>query len=194
MSSRAEDVTRLLNAWSHGDRDCAEQLVPLIYDELRDLAARYLAGERPEHTFQPTALVHEAYLRLVKVRQIQWQNRAHFFAIAAKAMRRLLVDHARRHRTAKRGGADRGVPLDHAGELAAAGRDPDLIALDEALKRLADFDPLKASIIELRYFGGLSNQETAQLLDRSKSTVIRHWRMAKAWLHSELSGHADDDA
>ncbi len=191
MSSRTEDVTRLLNAWSDGDRDCAEQLVPLIYDELRRLAAHYLAGERPEHTFQPTALVHEAYMRLVNLRDVRWQDRSHFFAMAARAMRRLLVDHARQNRTAKRGGADRGVPLDQAGELASPGRDPDLIALDEALTDLAAFDPLKASIVELRYFGGLSTEETAKFLNRSKSTVVRHWLMAKAWLHNELSNTDD---
>ncbi len=193
MSSRPEDVTRLLNAWSDGDSDCAEQLVPLIYDELRSLAARYLAGERPEHTFQPTALVHEAYMRLVNLRHIHWQDRTHFFAMAARAMRRLLVDHARKHRSAKRGGADHGVPLDQVGELAVDGRGPDLLALDDALKSLAAFDPLKASIVELRFFGGLSNQETAEFLNRSNSTVVRHWRMAKAWLHSELSVRAGDD-
>ncbi len=194
MSSSTEDVTALLNAWSDGDPDCAEQLVPLIYDELRVLAARYLARERPEHTFQPTALVHEAYMRLVDLRDVRWQNRSHFFAMAARAMRRLLVDHARKHRTAKRGGADRGVPLDQVGELAAPGRSPDLLALDEALKRLATFDPLKASVVELRYFGGLSHDETAQILDSSRSTVVRHWRFAKAWLHSELSAPAVDGA
>ncbi len=187
MSSPTDDVTRLLNAWSDGDPDCAEQLVPLIYDELRGLAARYLASERPEHTFQPTALVHEAYMRLVDLRHVRWQDRSHFFAMAARAMRRLLVDHARKHRSAKRGGADRGIPLELAGEVAAIGRDPDLLALDEALTRLADFDPMKASIVELRYFGGLSHDETAHFLNSSRSTVMRHWRMAKAWLHSELS-------
>ncbi len=194
MSSPPEDVTRLLNAWSHGDRDCAEQLVPLIYDELRRLAARHMAGERPEHTFQPTALVHEAYMRLVDLRHVKWQDRGHFFAMAAQAMRRLLVDHARKRRSAKRGSGAPNTPLDQAGDLAAFGRGPDLIALDDALIGLAAFDPLKASIVELRFFGGFSNEETAQFLNCSKSTVVRHWSMAKAWLHSELSRRPGGDA
>ncbi len=194
MSSPPEDVTRLLHAWSHGDRESAEQLVPVIYDELRRLAARYLAGERQGHTLQPTALVHEAYMRLVDLRHVEWQDRTHFFAMAARAMRRLLVDHARKHRCAKRGSGDRALPLDQVDDLVAAGREPDLMALDDALKSLAAFDPLKASIVELRFFGGFSNQETAKLLNRSTSTVVRQWRMAKAWLYSELSERAGDDA
>ncbi len=194
MSSQPADVTRLLIAWSHGDRDCAEQLVPLVYDELKRLAARHLAGERQEHTLQPTALVHEAYLRLVNLRHVQWQDRRHFFAVAARAMRRLLVDHARGHRRAKRGGADRPVPLDQAVDVAAPGRSLDFVALDEALDSLAAFDPLKASIVELRFFGGFTHEETAKLLNRSQPTVVRHWRMAKAWLHGELSRPAGDDA
>lgn len=194
MSSQPEDVTQLLIAWSQGDRDSADRLMPLIYDELRRLAARHLAGERPEHTFQPTALVNEAYLRLIDLRHVKWQNRAHFFAMAAQAMRRLLVDHARRQRSAKRGGADRGLPLDQVSELAAAGRAPDLMALDEALKNLATFDPLKASIVELRFFGGLSNKEAGEVLECSRATVGRHWQMAKAWLHGELSEPSSDDA
>ena len=194
MTSQAEDVTHLLHAWSHGDRESADKLVPLIYDELRRLAAGYLAGERPEHTFQPTALVHEAYMRLVDLRHVEWQDRTHFFAMAARAMRRLLVDHARKHRSAKRGGAERNLPLDEIGDLAIAGRPPDLAALDDALTALAAFDPLKAEIVELRFFGGFSNQEAAEVTNCSKSTVVRHWRMAKAWLHSELSQEAPDDA
>lgn len=186
MSSEPQDVTQLLLAWSNGDQDSAEKLVPLVYDELRQLAARYLARERPEHTLQPTALVHEAYLRLVDLRHVQWQDRTHFFAIAAQAMRRLLVDHARKHRSAKRGGVDRRLSLDEVGEVATA-RAPDLVALDDALTNLAEIDPTKASIVELRFFGGLSNQETAEVVGCSRSTVVRHWRMAKAWLHSELS-------
>lgn len=194
MSSRPEDVTQLLIAWSQGDRDSADQLVPLIYDELRVLAARCLAGERPEHTFQPTALVNEAYMRLVDLQHIEWQDRTHFFAMAARAMRRLLVDHARKHRAVKRGGTDRIVPLEQFDDLADSGRAPNLLALDDALKSLADFDPLKVSIVELRFFGGFSNEETAKFLNRSTSTVVRHWRMAKAWLHSELSKRDGDDA
>ena len=185
MSSPPEDVTQLLIAWSQGDRDSAERLVPLIYDELRQLAARYLARERAEHTLQPTALVHEAYMRLVDLRHVQWQDRTHFFAIAAQAMRRLLVDHARKHRSAKRGGPIRRLSLEEVSEVAAS-RAPDLVALDEALDGLAEIDPTKASIVELRFFGGLSNQEAAEVMGCSRSTVVRQWRMAKAWLHSEL--------
>ena len=194
MSSDHGDVTRLLVAWGQGDREAADQVVPLIYDELRRLAARHLAGERSEHTLQPTALVHEAYMRLVDLRQVQWQGRAHFFAMAARAMRRLLVDHARRHRAAKRGGPDDNLPLDQISDFGPPGREPDLIALDDALKSLADFDPLKANIVELRFFGGLSTDETAKIVQCSRSTVKRHWHMAKAWLHSELSEKPVDDA
>ncbi len=194
MSTPPEDVTRLLHAWSDGDADSAELLVPLIYDELRGLAARYLAGERPGHTLQPTALVHEAYMRLVDLRHVEWQDRRHFFAMAARAMRRLLVDHARKHRSAKRGGGADKLPLDQAGELTAGGREPDLVALDDALKSLAVFDPPKAPSVGLRFFAGRSTQETAEVVDCSGSTIQRHWRMAKAWLHNELSQQAADDA
>ncbi len=194
MSSRAEDVTQLLIAWSQGDRDSAEELVPLIYDELRVLAARCLAGERQGHTFQPTALVNEAYMRLVDLQHIQWKDRTHFFAMAARAMRRLLVDHARKSRAAKRGGPERSISFDAFDDLAGNSRGPDLLALDDALESLAAFDPFKVSIVELRFFGGFSNEETAKFLDRSTSTVVRHWRMAKAWLHSELSECGSDDA
>ena len=187
MSSDPGDVTRLLVAWGQGDRNAADQLVPLIYDELRRLAQRHLAGERSEHTLQPTALVHEAYMRLVDLRRIEWQDRDHFFAMAARAMRRLLVDHARKQRAAKRGGPEEDLPLDQISDFGTPGREPDLVALDDALKSLSAFDPLKAKIVELRFFGGLSIDETAKIVQCSRSTVKRHWQMAKAWLHSELS-------
>ncbi|MCP3958210.1 MAG: sigma-70 family RNA polymerase sigma factor [bacterium] len=192
-STPTAEVTRLLNAWSNGDRGSAEQLAPLIYDELHHLAGLYLARERKEHTLQPTALVHEAYLRLVDLREIEWRDRAHFFAIAAQAMRRILVDHARKHRASKRGGSEPRISLDQAGDLATT-RQPDLVVLDDALQGLTAIDPQKASIVELRFFGGLSNEEVAEVLGVSRATVVRRWRMAKAWLHHELSPDEDDDS
>ncbi len=193
MAAAPEDLTGLLLDWQAGDGDALERLTPLVYQGLKRLAGKRLQGERPGHTLQPTALVHEAYMRLVDLRHVEWQDRSHFFAIAAQAMRRLLVDHARKHRSAKRGGADRKLSLDEVGELSAT-RAPDLVALDDALTSLAEIDPTKASIVELRFFGGLSNQETAKVVGCSRSTVVRHWRMAKAWLHSELSNREDPDA
>ena len=183
-SSSQEEITQLLVAWSHGDKESVDKLVPLVYEELRRMANRYLADERTGHTLQPSDVVHEAYFRLVDQRQVQWQNRGHFFALAAQAMRRILVDHARKARSIKRGGGFQ-ISLERLGEPAVE-RSPDLIALDDALTGLAAIDPGKARIVELRYFGGLSLEETAAVVDLSRATVVREWRMAKAWLHREL--------
>lgn len=185
-SDESAEVTRLLKLWSDGDQDSVAELVPLVYGELRRIAAVYLNGERSDHTLQPTALVHEAYFRLVKHHEMRWQDRAHFFAIAARTMRRILVDHARGQRSAKRGGPQRAISLEVAGDVAKKVQ-PDLVALDDALKDLQEMDLEKAKIVELRYFAGLSIEETAQVIGRSRATVIRQWRMAKAWIHSQLT-------
>ena len=179
-------VTELLQAWGGGDQAAFDELLPIVYDELRRLAGHYLRRERPNHTLQPTALVHEAYLRLVDQRQMQWQNRTHFFGAAAQVMRRILVDHARQHGAAKRGGAEQRVTLDE-GVAFARERDVNLLALDDALNRLAEVDPQMSRLVELRFFGGLSIDDTAQVLGVSEATVTRQWRAAKAWLHRELS-------
>jgi RNA polymerase sigma factor (TIGR02999 family) len=179
------DLTRLLERWGDGDRAAMAELIPIVYGELRAMARRYLRGERPEHTIQSTALVHEAYLRLEKVHGVQWRSRAQFFAIAAQVMRHILVDHARARRAAKRA-ADL-VPLDDALTVPAPD-DLDLMALDRALTRLAAIDERKAKIVELRYFCGLSIDETADLADCSPTTVKREWTIAKAWLYRDMAG------
>lgn len=181
----SESVTQLLIEISNGDREAVDLLLPVIYDELRKLAANYLRRERPDHTLQPTALVHEAYLRLVDQTRVNWQNRAHFFGIAAQIMRRLLVDHARRHNAEKRGHDFQKLSLDENIDRAVE-RSTELIALDDALKALAAFDPQKARVVELRYFGGLSVEETADVMGVTATTIKRHWRFAKAWLHGEM--------
>ncbi len=183
---RQGEVTVLLRQWQDGDRRAFERLSELVYDELRRMARGYLAGERCDHTLQPTALVHEAYLRLVDHQAMAWEDRRHFFAIAATTMRRILVDHARSQRREKRGGDRPKVSLDALGELAAADRAAEVVAIDEALERLAGEDRLKASIVELRFFAGLTNDEAAALLGVSEPTVRRHWRTAKLWLYREL--------
>jgi RNA polymerase sigma factor (TIGR02999 family) len=180
-----ENVTRLLEELSDGKPGVLDELLPLIQAELRRQAARYLRRERPNHTLQPTALVNEAFLRLVQQRDVRWQNRAHFLGIAAQAMRRILVDHARTHGRTKRGGGATRVTLDEA-VAAAKERSIDLIALDQALERLTREDPRQAKIVELRFFGGLSVEETAVVMDISPATVKRDWTMAKAWLYSQL--------
>jgi RNA polymerase sigma-70 factor (ECF subfamily) len=179
-------VTELLVRLSAGSRDSLNELLPLIYRELRRLAARALRRERSGHTLQPTALVHEAYLRLIDQRDVTWQNRAHFFAVAAQAMRRILVDHARARERVKRGGPQQQVPLleDHAVHQA---RSVDVLALDQALTRLDRIDPRQRQVVELRYFSGLSIEETAAAMDISPATVKREWTMARAWLHAELA-------
>jgi|SRR5688572_25418003 len=187
------DITRLLLAWSEGDDDALGKLAPLVEAELKRLARHYLRGERPGHTLQPTALINEAYLRLLDWRKASWQNRAHFMGIAANMMRRILVDHARRHGVLKRGGEMAKVSLD-ARQLGASGRDPDLVALDEALTRLAEVDRRKSQVVELRFFGGLSVEEAAEFLKISPRTVKREWSLAQAWLHCELTGGGDHDA
>jgi RNA polymerase sigma factor (TIGR02999 family) len=184
------EVTRLLQLWSGGDRDALERLIPLVYGELRRLAGRYMRRERPDHTLEPTAVVHEAFLRLIEQKNVSWKNRAHFFGVAAQAMRRVLVDHARRHKADKRGGVWT-CALTLAEPASPEGTPPvDLIALDLALSQLAAFDEEKARVVELRYFGGLTFEETAEVIGASPSTVRRDWKAARAWLHRELSAEA----
>ncbi len=180
------DVTQLLQAWSQGDAKALEELIPLVYDELHRLAERHLAHERADHTLQPTAVVHEAYLRLVDQKRVTWKNRGHFFAVAAQAMRRLLVDHARARGREKRGGAATRVSLEEA-DPSVPPRDADVIALDLALEKLAALDSTQAKVVELRYFGGLTADETADVLGTSVATVGRAFFLAKVWLHRELS-------
>jgi len=181
------EVTQLLVAWSNGDQAALEKLMPLIYDELHRLAHRYMAQERPEHTLQTSALVDEAYVRLVDQRDVHWQNRAQFFGIAATSMRRILVSYARSRNRAKRGGGALQVSLDEAALLSDE-RAAEMVALDEALERLAAVDPRKSQVVELRYFGGLSINETAEVLKVSPGTVMRDWTLAKAWLRREITG------
>jgi RNA polymerase sigma factor (TIGR02999 family) len=181
----SRNVTQLLLAWGQGDQAALDQLVPLVYDELRRLAQHYLRRERPGHTLQTSALVNEAFLRLID-QQVSWQNRAHFFGVSARLMRRVLVDYARERRTEKRGGEQMRLELDEALDIAEA-RDADLIALDDALNSLAEIDPQQSRVVELRYFGGLTIAETAEALGISTATVEREWNMARAWLRRELS-------
>lgn len=181
-----QDVTQLLVEWSQGNRAALDGLAPMVYDELRRLANAYLRRERPDHTLQGTALVNEAYLRLIDQRNVKWQNRAHFFGVAAQMIRRILVDHARGHQAAKRGAGAAKLSLDEA--LAVPGaRDVDLVNLDEALKELAAFDERQSRIIELRYFAGLSIEETAEVVGISPATVKREWTAARAWLFRQLN-------
>jgi RNA polymerase sigma-70 factor (ECF subfamily) len=185
MANSAENVTRLLRNCGQGDETAASDLFPIVYEELRRLARRYMRNERPEHTLQTTALIHEAYLRLVDQRSSQWQNRAQFFAVAAQMMRRILVDYARRRAYQKRGGAAANVCLVE-DALVTPERSQEIVALDSALERLATIDARKARVVELRYFGGLETQEIANVLGVSGVTVTRDWKMAKAWLRQEL--------
>ena len=180
-------ITQLLMAWSDGEREALAQLLPLVYDELRRIAARYMRHEPGDHTLQPTALVHEAYVRLIDQRRVRWRNRAHFYGVAAQMMRRILVDHARTRRADKRGAGWERVPWVE-DEAAAVASDVDVLALDEALQRLAAFDPQQERIVELRYFGGLTIDEVAEIMGISAATVVREWTIAKAWLRAELSG------
>jgi RNA polymerase sigma factor (TIGR02999 family) len=178
------EVTRLLQSWSCGEKEALNELVPLIHRELRGLATACLRRERRDHTLQPTALVHEAYLRLVDQTQVQCQNRAQFFAIAANLMRQILVDHARHHLAAKRGGGNK-ASIEEAAEVAQR-REVDLVALDEALGKLAQLDPRQSRVVELRFFGGLTEEEIAEVLGVSATTVKRDWRIARAFLHRRL--------
>jgi RNA polymerase sigma-70 factor (ECF subfamily) len=184
---KPEQITQLLNDWSDGNHAAADQLMPLVYEELRRQASRMLRGERPNHTLQTTALINEAYLKLIGQNEVEWQNRSHFFAIASVAMRRILVDHARERHAVKRGGIADNIPLDDALQISSNERSVDLVALDEALDRLAKLDPRQAKVVELRYFSGLSNDETAEVLGVSNATVRLDWSIAKAWLRQQLS-------
>ena len=181
------EVTQLLVRWREGDLHALDELMPLVYPELHRLASRHMRGERPGHTLQTSALVNEVYLRLAGHEQMQWQNRGHFFAVAAQAMRRILVDHARRAGNQKRGGGARRVDLDEALTISAE-RAAEVVALDEALERLAQIAPRKSQLVELRFFGGLSNDEAAEVLDVSPGTVMRDWTFTKAWLRREVAG------
>ena len=183
------DVTGLLANWSNGDQQALEELMPLVYGELRRLAKAYLRRERSDHTLQSTALVNEAFLRLVNQRNVQWKNRAHFFGIAAQLIRRILVDHARAHQADKRGAGAFKLSLDEAIGVAEK-QDLDLVALDDALKRLTELDPQQGRIVELRFFAGLSIEETGEVLGVSPATVKREWSTARAWLYRDLSNAA----
>jgi RNA polymerase sigma factor (TIGR02999 family) len=184
------EVSGLLRAWSDGDQSALEKLTPIVYDELHRLASRYMKRERSGHSLQTTALVNEAYVRLVDYRRMQWQNRAHFFAVAAQLMRRILVERARRHNL-KRGGGTPHVSLEEAA-VVGGNEDADLMALDDAMNALERIDPRKVQVVEMRFFGGLSVEETAEVLKVSPVTVKRDWRSAKAWLYRELTGGTID--
>jgi RNA polymerase sigma-70 factor (ECF subfamily) len=185
-----DDLSALLRAWSDGDQRALDKLTPIVYEELHRLARRYMKGERPGHSLQTTALVNEAYMRLVDYERMQWQNRAHFFAVSAQLMRRILVEHARRHNL-KRGGGVQHVSLEEAA-VVGGGQDADLVALDDAMNALARIDPRKVQVVEMRFFGGLSVEETAEVLKVSTVTVKRDWSTAKLWLCRELAGGATD--
>lgn len=184
-------VTQLLLAWGGGDSKALEKLIPLVHRELMRIAQRYMAGERAGHTLQTTALLNEAYLKLIDSQKVNWQNRAHFFAVSAQLMRRILVDHARARRCEKRGGDGYNLPLD---EAFFVPKEPgqDVVALDDALKDLEKIDPRKSKVVELRFFGGLSVEQTAAVLDVASITVERDWRFARTWLHHELTRPAGE--
>ena len=184
--AQTHKITRMLREWSDGNHEALEELMPLVYDELHKQAMRYLRHERQNHTLQTTALIHEAYLKLID-QNVKWESRTHFFAVAANMMRRILVDHARTKHREKRGGAEENLPLEEAALIVSEEKSIDLIALDEALDRLAKKDEQQARIVELRYFSGLSLEETAEALKVSRTTVANDWAMAKAWLHRELT-------
>jgi RNA polymerase sigma factor (TIGR02999 family) len=191
MQSSAHEVTQLLRAWSGGDEAALDKLTPLVYEELHRAAHRYMAQERPGHTLQTTALVNEVYLRLVDIREVTWQDRAHFFAVCARLMRRVLTDFARSRGYLKRGGDSPHVGLDEA-LLISREPAPDLVALDDALNALAAIDPRKCQVVELRFFGGLSVDETAEVLKVAPKTVDRDWRLARLWLLEEMNGKRRD--
>jgi RNA polymerase sigma factor (TIGR02999 family) len=186
LMKNSAEITKWLQAWSQGDQTALERLVPHIYDELHRLARAYVNRELPGHPLQPTALVNEAYLRLMNWKEARWENRAHFYGVTAQLMRRILVDFARERQYAKRGGGARLVPLDEAAALPLP-RDADFVALDDALQSLAEMDARKGRIVELKFFGGLSTEEIAEMLNTSERTVLREWSLARAWLHRELS-------
>lgn len=184
---RNRPITRLLHEWQEGNKEALDELLPYVYDDLKRRASAYLKSERREHTLQTTALVNEAYLRLVDKHEIQWEDRNHFFAIAAQAMRRILVDYARQRKRKKRGGSKVDLPLDEARYFSSKESEVDLEALDQALGRLAEFDARQAKIVELKYFGGMTLDETAELLGISNATVKRDWNLARAWLRRQLT-------
>jgi RNA polymerase sigma factor (TIGR02999 family) len=187
MQTLPGEITQLLLKWGRGDQSAFDQLIPLVYPELRKLARRYMGRENQGHTLQTSALINEAYLRLVDQENVEWQDRAHFFAVAARVMRHVLIDHARSHRSGKRGAGVRRVALE---DQVILGQEPaaELLALDEALTSLAVIDPRKSRIVELRFFGGLTVEETAEVMKLSEVTIMREWRAAKAWLHREIIG------
>ncbi|HYV09863.1 MAG TPA: sigma-70 family RNA polymerase sigma factor [Pyrinomonadaceae bacterium] len=182
------EITQLLAQWREGNQSALDELYPLVYDELHRLARRYMSRERKGHTLQTTALINEAYVRLVDQKNVPWANRSHFFAISAQIMRRILIDHARRHQYAKRGGGARQVSLEEALTVVMPDQSGELLRLDEALKSLAEMDPRRSQVVELRYFGGLNNEEIAGVLQISENTVTRDWNMARAWLYQQLTG------
>ncbi len=182
------EITRLLAEWSNGSQEALDKLYPMVYEELRRIARRYMRRERPDHTLQTTALINEAYLRMIDQKNVHWENRAHFFSISARIMRRILIDHARKHQYAKRGGGAKKVSLDETA-IVAKERAAELLMLDEALMTLEERDPRRSQVVELRFFGGLSNEEIASVLKISPNTVTRDWNMARAWLYKELSGN-----
>lgn len=192
VQKSTHEVTQLLIEWSNGDKAALDKLMPLIYDELRRLAHHYMSREHPGHTLQTTAVVNEAYLRLINRKHVHWQNRAHFFAIAATLMRSILVDHARSHAYAKRGGGVRKVALDEA-MIISEERAAEVVALDEALGQLAEIDPRQSRIVEMRFFAGLTIEETAEVLSLSPATIKREWSTAKAWLYHKLSKSSERD-
>ena len=183
----SHDITQMLIELTDGNTEVVNQILTRIYDELRKLASSYLRRERADHTLQPTALVHEAYMKLIDQKKVHWQNRAHFFGIAAQVMRRILLDHARKHNADKRGGEAEKLPIEEEILVVSHEKSAELIALDEALETLAQMDPQKAKIVELRYFGGLSIEETAEVMGVSVPTINRQWRMAKAWLYGQIA-------
>ncbi len=182
------EVTRLLRDWSDGRREALDQLLPMLYEELRRLAHSYLSRERSDHTLQTTALVHEAYLKLIDQKSVNWQNRAQFFALSAQAMRRILIDSARRRTSIKRGSGSTKMSLDEAATISGEMANESLLALDKALQELEKVDPEQSKIVELRYFGGLTIEETAEVLKSSPATVKREWTMARAWLYDAMGG------
>ncbi len=188
----SSEVTQWLVDWGKGDETALDRLTPFVYEELHRLAGRYMARESPGHVLQTTALVNEAYLRLVDQKKVKWQNRAHFFGLAAQMMRRILVDHARQQNFLKRGGGVRAVPLEEAA-LVSNEKSEDVLLLNSALEKLNTIDPRKSKVVELRYFGGLSVEETAEMLEISANTVMRDWNFARAWLHREITGSSSND-
>jgi RNA polymerase sigma factor (TIGR02999 family) len=188
MPSLPGEITQLLIKWGGGDKAAFEELIPVVYAELKRLARRYMGRERVDHTLQTSALINEAYLRLVESHTIEWQDRRHFFAVAAQIMRHILIDHARSYQYAKRGAGAEKVPIEEA-EALRIERAEELVALDEALKELETFDPRKSRITEMRFFGGLTVEETAEVMELSPVTVMREWRAAKAWLHQTMTGN-----